>query len=252
MYLASQKRIAVIIEARMHSTRLPGKVLLPLAGRPALERLIERVKRSRYIDTVIVATTEHRDDDPIAMLATQLGVSVFRGSENDVLDRVLSAARFFNVDIIVEITGDCPLMDPELIDRGVTAFFEHEVDYASNILKRSYPDGFDVQVFSTAVLSDVASRTNDPIDRVHVSWYIYHHPRRYRLLNWVAPPDCTAPELRLTLDERSDYELLNTIFERLLPHREHFSVMDVMKIIRNEPQLLDINRHVQTKDPLKG
>src|SRR3989344_590623 len=142
MYKGSDKKIVATIEARMTSSRLPGKVLLPLADKPALERLLERIRTSAYVDEIVVATTTNRADDPIVSLASRLNVTYFRGSENDVLSRVLLAAQSVHGDIIVELTGDCPLINGELVDRGIEEFFSHDVDYASNTIHRSYPAGF--------------------------------------------------------------------------------------------------------------
>lgn len=252
MYKENNKKIVATIEARMSATRLPGKVLMPLAGKPALERLIERMKRSRYLDEIVVATTMNDSDDPIVDSAKRLGVKYFRGSENDVLSRVLNAAKSADGDIIVEITGDCPLTDWRLIDRGIEEFFSGDYDYAANTIKRSYPDGFDVEVFPVSVLDRVGKMTDDPIDRVHVSYYIYNHPEIFRLLNWMPEKECYWPDLRVTLDEKADYELLNAIFEALLPVNEDFSVRDVVNLLRNNPQMLEINKYVKTKNPQEG
>lgn len=253
MYTGNNKKIVVTVEARMTSSRLPGKVLLPLAGKPALERLVERIRTSAYIDEIVIATTTNHADDPIVSLAKRLQVTYFRGSENDVLSRVLLAAQSVQGDIIVEITGDCPLVNGELIDRGVEEFFSHNVDYASNTIKRSYPDGFDVQVFSVAVLAEVAKLTKDPIDRIHVSLYLYSHPERFTLHGWLPKErEHFWPDLRVTLDEKTDYELLNIIFERLLPVDKDFSVSDVITFLRDNPQLLAINKHVKTKKTIEG
>lgn len=253
MYTGSNKKIVATIEARMTSSRLPGKVLLPLAGKPALGHLIERIQNSKYVDEIVVATTINYADERIVSLAKSLGVNYFRGSEDDVLSRVLLAAQSVHGDIIVELTGDCPLVNGELIDRGIEEFFSHDVDYASNTLTRSYPDGFDVQVFPVAVLAEVAKLTQDPVDRVHVSLYMYNHPERFRLHNWLpTKKELFWPDLRVTLDEKADYELLNIIFEKLLPDNKKFGVSEVITFLRNNQQLLAINKNVRTKNTAEG
>lgn len=236
----------------MTSTRLPGKVLLPLAGKPALERLIERLKRSAYLDEIIVATTINKADDPLVELAKRMKVGYFRGSEADVLGRVLGAACSFGADIIVEVTGDCPLVDWRLINRGIEEFFRQKVDYASNLINLSFPVGFDVQVFPTAILAEVDKLTQDPIDRTHVSYYIYNHPEKYKLHNWQADTKCRWPDLRVTLDEKEDYELLNIIFEKLLPQNKDFSAEEVIEFLRANPALLAINKNVRQKNAQEG
>jgi len=252
MYKKNNKKIVATIEARMTATRLPGKVLLPLAGKPALERLIQRLKRSKYLDEIVIATTVNKDDEPIVGLANRLGIKYFRGSEDDVLKRVLEAAKSVKADIIVEITGDCPLMDPRLVDQGIEEFFSGDYDYAANIIKRSFPDGFDVQIFPVEILEQVNKLTNDPIDRVHVTYYIYNHPKEFKLHNWEADERCFWPDLRVTLDERADYELINKIFKNFLPKKVYFSVYDVVKFLKNKPELLNINKDVKTKKPEEG
>lgn len=246
------KKIVATIEARMTSSRLPGKVLLPLAGIPALELLITRLKKSKFIDEIIVATTTNNDDEPVVELAKGMGVKSFRGSELDVLSRVLGAVQSVQADIIVEVTGDCPFVDSVLVDNGIDKFFSGEYDYAANIIPVSYPIGFDVQVFSVSVLAQVESLTINPLDRVHVSYYIYCHPEKFKLLSWRAPKENEWPELRLTLDEKADYELLDTIAKRFLPTNLYFSATEVVSLLRREPALLKINAHVRQKNILEG
>jgi spore coat polysaccharide biosynthesis protein SpsF len=237
----------------MTSKRLPGKVMLPLAGKPALERMIERVRRAKSVEEVVVATTVNPDDDVIEELANRMGVKVHRGSEDDVLARVLEAAKSVGAELIVELTADCPLMDWRLIDRGVDEFLKSGADYASNTIRRCYPDGFDVQVFPVSVLERVSGLTQDPIDRVHVSLYIYHHPETFKLHHW--DPDAADllwPELRVTLDERADYELLDRVFSALLGTKEDFDAHDVVAYLRAHPEIASLNKYVRTKNWSEG
>jgi len=252
MFKGMKQKIVCTIEARMTSSRLPGKVLLPLAGKPALERLVERIQRSNYIDDIVVATTTNMADQPIIELCERMSCSYFKGSEEDVLSRVLGAAKSANGDVIVEITGDCPLIDHRHIARVIELFYSGNYDYAANTIERSFPDGFDVQVFPVHVLEDVNVRTQDPIDRVHVSLYIYRHPERYRLANWKAEVDMLWPDLGITLDEKDDYVLLDRIFKELLPINEDFSAEDIVALLRNRPDLVDINSSVIRKAPEEG
>ena len=248
MYNSRKGKIVATIEARMTSSRLPGKVLLPIAGKPALEILIERLQRSKYLDGVCVATTINEADDPIAALTDRLGVDCFRGSESDVLGRVLGAAQSVGADIIVEITGDCPFVDPLLVDRAVEEFFAHDVDYASNTISATYANGFDVQVFPTKILAEVDTLTDDPIDRTHVSYYIYMHPERYRLHNWVADPESYGPDLRMTLDEDADYKALVAVAEALLPTTPQFSARDVTRFLRVHSEIVALNANIRQKE----
>lgn len=252
MFPSHPEKIIATIEARMASSRLPGKVLLPLAGKPALERLIERLKRSKYLDGIVVATTDKPSDDVIEALAKQLGVGCFRGSEDDVLGRVLGAAQSVQADVICEITGDCPLLDWRVVDRGVEEFFAAPLDYAANCLTPSYPLGLETQVFPTKILAEVDQLTQDPIDRTHVSYYIYAHPEQFRVKNWLANPEAHAPEMRLTLDEPDDLTLIDRVFSELLPSKPDFSAEDVVALLKRKPELLAINEHVRQKQIQEG
>ena len=168
------------------------------------------MKRSRYLDDICIATTVNAADDALIVLAKKMGVSVFRGSESDVLGRVLGAAQSIKADVIVEITSDCPFMDAELIDRGIEEYFIQGVDYVGNTtdpLHQTFANGFDVQIFSTKVLAEVDSLTQDPVDRTHVSYYIYTHKERFRCYNFEAAPEAHGPDLRMTLDEENDYKV---------------------------------------------
>jgi len=252
MHARNNQRIVATIEARMTSSRLPGKVLLSLGGKPALERLVERIRRSCYVDDIVVATTINNSDMPIIALCEEIGCSYFRGSEENVLLRVLEAARSVDGDVVVEITADCPLVDHRHIDKVIELFYSGEYDYASNTVERSFPDGFDVQVFPVRVLEDVDRLTQNPIDRVHVSYYIYTHPERYKLAHYKAKGDMYWPEGRVTLDEQSDYELLNAIVEELYPANKDFSAEDVIRLLKSRPDLVAINAEVRQKEIQEG
>ncbi|WP_207205300.1 cytidylyltransferase domain-containing protein [Methanolobus psychrotolerans] len=237
------------IEARMTSTRLPGKVLKPIMGYPVLELLIERLQRSEYLDEIIVATTTNDTDEPIIALCDKLNIKYFRGSEEDVLIRVLDAAKSVSADIIVEITGDCPFVDPNIVDEYIQVFLNGDYDYVSNTIDRSYPIGFDVQVFPVSILEEVNTLTSDPVDHEHVSIYIYEHPERYRLKNMESDEEVYWPDLAVTLDTQEDYELIGRIFEELYPHNPEFSASDVVKLLRDKPELVLINKQIKRKNP---
>lgn len=236
-----------IIEARMTSTRLPGKILLPVLGRPLLELLIERLKNVPSLDGIIVATTSNPTDDIVEELTKKVGVLCFRGSEEDVLNRVLSAAEFFFCDVIVEITGDCPLVDPEIVEKLIMSYHTKEIDYASNALKITYPLGMETQIFSTSVLRKVAALTNDPIDHEHVSLYIYEHPEVFSLFNL----ESNLPEkywnVRLTVDTEEDFLLVKTIFEYLYPKNPFFNLKEIIDFLEKKHNLLNINQHILQK-----
>ena len=240
-------RTVAIVQARMRSTRLPGKVLLPILGRPMLELLVERLRRVPGVDDVIIATADDTSCDPIVTLATRIGVGAFRGSERDVLDRVLRAAHWARADLIVEITADCPLLDPPTIQRVIEAFHGGGVDYCSNVIRRTYPRGLDVQVFPRTVLEEVARLTDDPVDHEHVSLYIYEHPERFRLRNVESGLAPEVADLRLTVDTQEDFDLVRAIYARLFPTKAAFVLEDILALLEREPGLVVLNRHVEQK-----
>jgi len=236
----------------MGSTRLPGKVLMSILGRPMLALMVERLRQVRLANQIVVATTDNPTDDPIAGLARSLGVACFRGSETDVLARVLLAARKAQADLIVETTGDCPLIDPEAIDQVIDVFTKNDVDYCSNTLQRTYPRGMDVQVFPLTLLEKVAQLTHDPVDREHVSLYIYQHPERFRLLNVPSNLPPHLGEIRLTVDTAEDLELIKRICETLYPTCPAFRLKDILDLVDRQPWLININQHIKQKPVHRG
>jgi len=247
MNRSDKGKIVATIEARFASTRLPGKTLLEICGKPTLELVIERLKMSKFIDQIVVATTVNKDCDDIEELAKRNGVGCFRGSEDDVLDRVLQAAKVYQADIIVEITGDETLIDPVLVDDTIRYYLDNNFDYVSNILDRRYPRGLDTQVFSTDVLEEVAGITNDPADRENVSLYIYEHPEKYSLGSVKAPDDLNRPDWRWTLDTKEDFEFLKTVYEALYPGNNAFHTRDIFDYLANNPNVIEINKEIKQK-----
>lgn len=247
----NKKNICATIEARMTSSRLPGKVLMDFCGKPNLQHIVERIKRSKYIDEVVVATTVNKEDDSIVELCKEIGCKYFRGSENDVLLRVLEAAKSVDADYIVEITGDCPVIDWRHLDYLTEMFFLEEHDYAANILKRTFPRGFDTQIFSVNVLEEVNEVTKNPADHEHVSLYIYTHPEKYKLINWEAEGEMNHPELEITLDTKEDYEFIKQIYEILYPKNSDFSAKDVVELLIKHPEMIKTLETTHRKDPFK-
>jgi spore coat polysaccharide biosynthesis protein SpsF len=240
--------INAIVATRMTSSRLPGKVLKELAGQPALIRLIERLKRSKYLQNVVIATTTNVQDDIVVQTAKEQDVLCFRGSEEDVLLRTVMAAESTNTQLIVQVTSDCPLIDAETIDNAIERMLERPyLDYVGNHLVRTYPLGFSVEVFRTSALREVEQTTNDPADREHVSLYIYEHPELFKLSNVEAPDFLRHPEYRLTLDTQEDYTLIKYIYESLYPVKPDFNLYDITRFLKKFPQLLHINQSIQQK-----
>lgn len=240
-------KIVASIEARMDASRLPGKILKDILGKPMLERLVDRVRGSKWIHEVVVATTVAPGDEATLAACRKMGVACFRGSSEDVLDRVLKAAQTHDADLIVELTGDCPLLDPHVIDSVIQFYLDHEYDYVSNILERTYPRGLDTQIFSVEVLEEVARLTQDPTDHEHVSLYIYNHAEQFHLGNVPAPEEVRRPELRLTVDTADDLTLIREIYGRLYPVDPVFTLQDVVRLLDRAPDLKEINAHISQK-----
>lgn len=215
----------------MTSTRLPGKILMEAVGKPMLELMVERLKRCETLDGIIIATTTNATDDPVVTLADRLGVGCFRGSEFDVLARVLGAAKEHGAEVIVQVPGDCPLVDPALVDQCVTAYRQSDVDYASNALSKTFPMGTEANVFATALLEAISNITDDPSDREHVTLYIYSHPETYRLLSIEAPADIAFPDVKLTLDTPEDFTRIQDVFDALYAENPEFSLHDTLSYI---------------------
>lgn len=235
-------KVVATVESRMGSSRLPGKNARPILGQPMLGRLFERLKRCDRIDTVCLATTQEPADDPLEAIAVREGVHTFRGSTDDVLGRVLGAAQSVGADVLVEILGDCPLVDPKIVDSALRRYEEGGYDYVANILDvLTFPVGFDVQVYAVALLEDVSALTQDPGDRVNVTPFIYHHPERYRLLNLKAPPELDRPRYRLCVDYAEDFALVSTIFDTLYPHDPAFDARAIVGLLDRRPDLAHMN-----------
>ncbi|MFA5059076.1 MAG: glycosyltransferase family protein [Candidatus Omnitrophota bacterium] len=242
-----KKNIFAVIEARMTSSRLPGKVLKLLGDKPALELLVERLKYSKYLNGIIIAATINKTDDPIELLAKKIGVKCYRGSEDDVLLRVVEAAEKNNVDIIVEVTGDCPLIDHRIVDKTIEVYLQGEYDYVSNCVQQSYPLGMDVQVFPARKLREIEQKTSDPKDREHVSLYFYEKPGRFNIKNIESGLKESEKNIRLTLDTADDWRLLNEVVRRLYSKDPNFSLEDILELFSKSPELAQINNHVQQK-----
>jgi len=228
----------------MTSSRLPGKVLMPVLGKPMLHYLVLRLRAVPSIDAIVLATTSNATDDPLEAFATETGIACFRGSEDDVMQRVVDAAESTAADIVVEITGDCPIIDPEIVEQTIRMFKAHDADYVGNAQVRSYPDGMDVQVFRLNTLKRSAALTIDRLDREHVTLHIRNHPELFSHVHLVAPPELHWPELGLTLDEPLDYELLKRIIKHF-SDKPLFSCLDAVRLLRDKPQWLAINQFVQ-------
>ena len=221
-------KISAIILARMGSSRLPGKVLMDLQGKPVLQRVIERCQDSKTKD-VIVATPPTNKENPIWDLCKKLGVEIFKGSENNVMERTYLAAKQFNVDLIIDVTSDCPLIDPKIIDKLVG----YKVDYASNVIHRAFPAGFDCQVYTFDAFHKLfeMSKTDDRIITEHSGWNFTKLLKEFTHYSLVPFPEYRYPKWRLTLDTRKDYELINWLYSVM--GEEIWGCRQIIKFLRS-------------------
>lgn len=242
------QKINVIIQARMGSTRLPGKILRPIMGRPMLSYLIERVKLIQMPHTAIIATTTNPQDNVIEDFARQEDILFFRGCEEDVLDRYYQACCKYPADVIVRLTSDCPLIDPSIVDQAIHLFQTDatRLDYLSNTLQRTFPRGMDVEVFSFEVLKMASHEASSPFDREHVTPFLYRHSERFHLSNFTHLPDVS--KYRLTVDTSEDFLLINKIFEELYPNKKKFTLDDILRAFEQHPEWKEINAHVKQKE----
>ena len=226
-------RIDATIQARMAASRLPGKMLLPVADRPLLARIVERIRQSALIDRIIVATSTSPQDDVLASLAADLGVACFRGSEDDVLGRVVGAFDAFDVDVHVEFQGDNALPDAWLIDSAIGVFLKHrdDVDYVSTALKTTYPPGTEVSVYAADTLRRAESVKLD-IPREHVGPHIYRRPELFRCHGLEAPPWLHEPDMHFEVDTAEDYDVVCRLYEHFLPANPGFTIAQAIEFAR--------------------
>ena len=241
-------RIVAIIQGRMASSRLPGKVLKEIGGEAMLGHVVARARLAKMVDEVVVATTTEPEDNAIEIYCQAHGIPVFRGSMNDVLDRFYQAARAYQADVVVRLTADCPLLDPDVIDHTVEVFLQTGVDFAANRLpppfKRTYPIGLDTEVCTFAALEQAWREATAPYEREHVMPYLYDAPGRFKIIRVDYQQD--YGDRRWTVDTPEDLELVRQVFDRLADQKT-FSWLDVLKIFDDEPELAQINGQVQHK-----
>lgn len=227
----------------MGSTRLPGKAMTDIFGKPMLWRVIERVKKAKKIDRVVVATTDKEEDQTIIKLAEKMGVESFAGSENDVLDRYYRAAKKYGAKIIVRITSDCPLIGPEIIDRAIKSFLESKVDYLSTgRLKSTFPEGLDTEVFSFYALEKAWREAKLPSEREHVTPYIWKNPRTFKIKTIKNDRDLSY--MRWTVDEEKDLNFVREIYKRLYKKNKIFRTENILNLLKKEPELMEINKGI--------
>lgn len=239
--------VTAIVQARLGSTRLPGKTMMPLEGEPLLGHLVRRIRKSQLISGIIIATTTQERDDRIVRFAEEKNVRWYRGSENDVLDRFYQAALLHQLQTIVRVTPDCPMLDPRVTDRVIEKFLEGGHDYVSNVLTPTYPDGLDTEVFSFAALERAWKEARLPSDREHVTAYIVKHPEVFKLFN-VDNKGSNLSWMRWTVDTDRDYEFVSRIFEKIGAGKDIFYMEDVLKVLMENPELMEINSDIERNE----
>ena len=243
--------VGVIIQARCASTRLPNKILkeLPVgSGITVLEQVIRRVRRAKGIKKIVVATTTNKLDDQIVALAKKIGVDVFRGSEDDVLERYYLAAKHYKLSVVVRVTSDCPCIDPQVVDYVMDQFKKSGADYVSNAIERTFVHATDVEIFKFSALQKAAAQATTKPEREHVGVYLHTHPQIFKILNVSAPKKWQGEDIRLTLDTLEDYKLLSKVYDALYPANPYFLIEDVVALFKKKPELKMLNSHVVQKN----
>jgi spore coat polysaccharide biosynthesis protein SpsF len=241
--------IQAILQARVSSTRLPGKVLKPILDVPMLQRQIERIKRTEKIERFLVATSTDPTDDPIESLCREAEVGCFRGSLNDVLDRFYKAAAQYNPSHVVRLTGDCPLYDPELADKIIKQHLLGNYDYTSNTIQPTFPDGLDIEVFSFKCLEEAWREANLNSQREHVTPFINQQPNRYKLFNYTS--DIDHSDLRWTVDEQRDFEFISIVYNSLYNTNPCFKTTDILDFLDKHSELREYNTIYQRNEGYK-
>lgn len=239
-------KTVAIVQARMGSTRLPGKVMKVLGNKSVLGQVITRLKAVPSIDEIIIATTTNPEDDILVAEAGKYDVYSYRGSKENVLSRYFQAAEERSADVIVRVTSDCPLIDPIITENTIQLFHNSNVDYVSNKMLTTFPRGLDTEVFSFQALKNAYDHAYNEIHTEHVTPYIYLHPEKFHLLDYVWHTDYS--EYRWTLDTVEDYELISKIYEKLDRSDQIFSWLEGIKLMEEQPDLILINKHIHQKE----
>ena len=239
------KKITCIIQARTNSNRLENKVLLKILNSPVIVHILDRIKKSNYIEQIILATSSNSDDQILLDIANNNQIISFKGNEFDVLDRFYNAAKEYDADPIIRITGDCPLIDPILIDKMTKFFLENNFDYMSNTIERTFPDGLDVEIFTFATLKKAFSEATWLSEREHVTPYIIKNPKLFKIFSYTN--DVNLSHFRWCLDEESDYKMIQKIFYELKP-KKFFTTKDILNLLEKNPEISKINSGIITNE----
>ncbi|MGO4374511.1 NTP transferase domain-containing protein [Paenibacillus sp. MCAF20] len=238
-------RTVAIVQARLGSTRLPSKVLMPLMDKTVLEHVVDRLRKVPLIDEVVIATTIKPSDDAIITEAERIEAAWYRGSEENVLSRYYEAAKQYNADIVIRITSDCPVIDPEVTNETIRFFMDRKVDYASNTIERTFPRGLDTEVFTMEGLELAYQEAHSADHFEHVTPYFYQNPSRFKLAYYTGDADYS--HYRWTLDTEEDYRHLTEIYNHLYTAGDTFHWSEAIKLMKRYPALVDINKHIEQK-----
>jgi spore coat polysaccharide biosynthesis protein SpsF len=245
--VAERLKIVAILQARMGSSRFPGKVLADIVGKPLIMHIIERIRAAKKIDGIILATTQSRDDDEMENFAEKSGIHCYRGEVDDVLSRFYGAATKYKASVIVRICCDDPLIDQKMLDDLLDLHFKTHADYTSTSHERTYPVGVEAEVFNYDILEKAFNCANKEYEREHVTPYIYEHPELFKIRFIEAKKKIRRPELRLTVDTQEDFYLVREIFENLYKKDQLFYTEDVIDFLDSHPELLSVNSLVHQK-----
>lgn len=243
-------KTAAIVQARSSSTRLPGKVLKELpfgSGITVLQQVIRRLRKSRRLDDIIIATTTDKSDEEIIRLSEKENVKWFKGSMDDVLERYYLAAKENGLDTVVRVTSDCPCIDPEIIDILIDEHITVKADYTWNALPRTFPHGFDAEVFGFDILEKIHKQAKQAFEREHVCPYVRSNPQMFKINSVKASERFHAPDIRVTIDTESDYILLCAVFDYLYAKNNFFSAEDIIRLFDSKPWLKAINKDAVDK-----
>ncbi len=247
MQLSSPLKVGIIIQARMGATRLPGKPLFKVLEKSLLEYQIERLKKVSHPLVLILATTSNPQDKVLIEVAKSANISYYTGSEADVLDRYVKSARHYNIDVIIRVTADCPLIDPKIIDAILGEFLSRypQYDYYSNTLERTFPRGMDVEIFKRRALEEAYDKAFFEAEREHVTPFVYNHPELFKIGQFTYKEN--ASKHRWTVDTQDDFELIKRLIEQLYPKKRDFDLEDLLHLIEKHPEWSLINAHVEQK-----
>jgi spore coat polysaccharide biosynthesis protein SpsF len=237
-------KVVIVVQARMSSTRLPGKVLLPILGKSLLECMIERLQMIKHEATIVIATSDHEQDDVLQTESDRIGVPCFRGSLDNCLDRHYQAGLKYAAEVVIKIPSDCPLIDPRIIDEVLGYYFAHEGDYdfVNNLHPATWPDGNDVEIMTMACIEKAWKEASRKLELEHTTPYIWENPDKFRIANitWSAGKDYSMSH-RFTIDYPEDYQFIKRVYEELYEQKPDFSCDDILNLLESKPEIYQIN-----------